>query len=230
MRIKNDHFTITDLILEYISFKSFSDYDFWQSEYDQIKIENYNCKYRLEDCFGIPGANIVKLGNTKIKSLKGISESNVKYLKITESNLENLKYLPSNVVSLGVMANPLLSYYNTENVADYDFIYFNIAGMCLAQIGYTTNNVPSKENFKDMSFNAKAFCEFKNANVDRQTFSNYNTFNPWQQCYHDPNEVDNFEFLFLPFWKESEIFRQKANEYLEDVNLSRVTRNKEELW
>jgi hypothetical protein len=40
--------------------------------------------------------------------------------------------------------------------------------------------------------------------------------------------VENYEFLFHPFWYASEKFRDRAQEYLKDIDLEKL--NREEIW
>jgi hypothetical protein len=215
------------------NFKSFSDYDFWLPQYDEIYVNQSFCEYMLEDCFGIPRTIDLKLRHNKIRSLKSLDncdgeDRSLSNLSITVSNIENLKYCP---LIHGIAAfnnNPLLSYYGitTDNINGFDE-YF-CGALTYAKAGFH-DKIPSLDQLNDKDFSANIFCNFKNIEEKTLGFDDIK-HNPWKQIYHDPNGVDNFEFLFIPFYENSEKFRDHTREYLGDIDLSGVSRNKEKIW
>lgn len=210
MKIKNR----SDLELNNISFTSFSNYDFWNDYYNLIYIDQRHCDYRLEDCIGIPETGKLQLTSNNIKSLKGLENRNFNRLVISECPIENLKYCPKSDTTYNFSTTSILSYYGCninfiESLNSPCGKFYNIMSGCDL----------------DLESHSNIFAKFKKYTMDSYL---HIEFNPWAQCYYDPNDVENFDFLFSPFWYASEQFREKAQEYLSDIDLGKL--NKEELW
>lgn len=217
-----------------INLRSFSDYDFWnKGGYDRITVyQSHGCIYKLEDLIGLPlkktGTLRVDLYGNKIKSLIGVKNRKIEEFYITSSKLENLQYAP-NSEKFDFEINPLLSFrgINMAKIIRLSETWYLKSILCGSNYSGDLNNLSTTRDTSYFdSFHADRFCKFKNSTTDYSAYD----FNPWEQCYYDPNEVGNFDFLFIPFHKASETFRQKANEYLDGANLSGLTRSKEELW
>jgi hypothetical protein len=205
----------------FVNFQHFYELPSLAEYYELISIDQNNCKYRLQDFEGVPITNDLSLHNTKIKTLKMSVDLNLYALEVTHSFLENLKYFPDSYKAK-FCYNPLLSYYGIGS-SDINFFNLNLCG----KYCYRNENSITKEDMKSIEFHAEQFCNFKNE-FDSIIYSNRVSFNPWEQVYYDPNDVENFDFLFFPFYMNSEMFREKAKTMIADIDLGKLS--KEELW
>lgn len=227
----------------YLNLKNFYETDQWKSDgYDELSINQEHCQYKLQDFKGLPEIRSkLALYNTEIKSFKSLeSKEPIPTLILTKSYIENLKYCPR-TARIDLRCNPLLSYYGikTREIVDHN------SNLCGYYCYYDSHNTYHSNNIVNNSMNLKFHSEmFCNFHSDARThtiveqysaknlyYSNGMAFNPWEQCYYDPNEVENFEFLFYPFWKESEKFREKAKMMINDPEIDLLNRRAdEELW
>jgi hypothetical protein len=206
--------------------------DFWKkTKYTQISISQTDCKYKLEDCYGLPLTDYVNFKDNKIKSLKGDYKNKYELFQINKCFVENLKHCPETKV-IRIQYCPILSFFNSINV---DVGRWRVQSGELTCGNYCYEKTYSKfdylnfeeMNTSDIKLNGDVFSEYENETINNE-YTNYTEFNPWKLCYYDPNDVDNFEFLFISFWQNSEKFREKAEEYLGDIDLGKL--HKEELW
>jgi hypothetical protein len=214
-----------------VQFKHFWELEnFWRKGgYDSLSINQDFCiPYKLLDFNGIPEVrNNLKIKSTNIKSLRGLENKVFKgNVEITCAYLENLKYCP-NANVLNYFTNPLLSYWGCTVASIGD----NFKDTLCGNYSYLrTSRTLNDAELNDIRFHATAFCNFRYSVYDSIVHTHSMKINPWLHIHNDPNDVENFEFLFLPFWKNSEMFKEKAREYLGDIDLSRVTRSKENIW
>lgn len=224
-----------------ISFKSFSDYDFWRKDgYEYLKFNQYGVNQPLVDLFGVPKTKELWLSTNEIKSLRGLENTSIKNLIFRNMVFENLKYLPKNSVVKLEETNMVLSLYNESE----SIVHNSLNTICFENY-YDSGLYIKKDNdvnhsfFSNIKIHADAFCNFENDLINLEYYEHsgsdireedIHAIRPWEAIYHDPSDVGNYEFLFLPFYKESETFREKANDYIENLDLSGVTRSKEKLW
>jgi hypothetical protein len=240
-----------DLDLNDYNFRSFSDYDFWLDEYSRISVDQNKSVIKLKDFFGIPKTNKLEFRFTDIKTLKGLEGKVFDFFWCEDSYIENLKYLPnSRFYKFG--ENPLLSYYTPDansfligNLCKtVNHRETNLCGRLLRHVIDDDENYETytQKHINDVVMNANIFSHYNNKVYNTSTSRYINStlistsikstnINPWHNIYHDPNYVENYTFLFIPFYENSEKFRDKSHEYFgDDIDLSGVTRNKEELW
>lgn len=192
--------------------------------YENLVVNQWDVDYRLLDLNGIPIVkNDLIIENTDIKSLRHLENHNLKgVFKLDRCDLHNLEYCPG-ASRFEIIDCPLFSYYGIKstNISSFDK---NLCG----EFSYLDGKF-NENQLNDVEFHAKQFCNFKFKQYKDDNTNNI-SINPWHNIHNDPSNVDNYEFLFVPFWSNSEMFREKAQEYLRITDLSGATRNREELW
>jgi hypothetical protein len=194
--------------------------------YSNLTINQSSCKYvlaSLENCPNVKHDLILMFND--VKSLKGLEDKKLRTFSITDSKIEHFKYSPtvtnhtdcsfsnnSNLISLKGVQFPV---FYTRSYSSFIYSY------CLENDiydSYTKNYILSYDDMQNVELHGNAFSNYKKQDK------------AWHQCYYDPNDVENFDFLFLPFWYNSEKFREKAKIAIKDLDVSKFKIDKESLW
>lgn len=210
----------------HFNFKHFSEIAKYCREdgYNSFRLSQAFCRYRLQDFNEMPDISyILHLHHTDIRSLKGLENRKIENsIVINNSDLENLKYCPTTYV-YDFKNNPLLSYWGIPlgYIENFDH---NVTGYKFYDV-----NKMTPEQTLSLEFHANEFSNSKQ--LEEKFERSFKVYKPWNDLYNDPRDVENFEFLFLPFWKSSEKFREKAPIMIENLDMSDYERrNDEELW
>jgi hypothetical protein len=202
------------------AFMYFNEVPYWRKDgYDVLTISQIDCYYQLVSLENFPKVrHVFKLSHNEVESLEPLkNEIYKKEFALTKSFLQNLKGCPVSK-KYDFSCNPLLSYYGVSSHLIDNYKYTICGEYC-----YKGNTKITLDNYNSVEFHAERFCDFSNACVDRHSdfWLRYEDekHNPWEIVYYDYSEAGNTNFLFLPFYKNSERFREKAHQMIDDIDV-----------